>query len=215
MKDPELWFPEGNCLIHLYAHRQSRRGPAFRIPFETLATANCRPLIEKYLVQGSLNSPISDTSSNGVDHFDESSRTFELYIPAPRAVEKGQAMLYHMATRNFFAWVCGKSVVGSHLGGALIGLLNSMTEWRTSGQDNVEDIVTYIDEEGYADLNSQPDHALAILHFAEHFRFKDLYIDAFAHCVGMYNNLIYSSEYEVSGQQTSRYLRNLLTICSP
>ncbi|RDW84523.1 hypothetical protein BP6252_02113 [Coleophoma cylindrospora] len=195
-RDPELWFPGGNCYVHLYAYGQSRRGPAFKIPYETIIAADCLPLLESFLVESSIDSPISDTSSYGVDDSDMDARVFDLYIPAPRAIPKGQAMLYHMATRNFFAWVCGRSVVGSHLGDALIGLLNSMEEWRTPGQDNVEDIVAYIDEEGYADLNSQPDHALAILHFAEHFRFKDLYIDAFSHCVGMYDSLIYSSEYE-------------------
>lgn len=199
MKDHELWFAEGDCLVHLYAYGQSRRGPAFRIPYDTLAAANCQPLIQKFLVQDASHSPITDINyDDGIEYFDPPARAFELYIPAPRATEKGRAMMFHMATRNFFAWVCGRSLVGAHLGSALIELLKTMEEWRTPGQDNVQDIVTYMDEEGYADLNSQPEHALAILRFAEHFRFKDLYIDAFAHCVGMYDSLITSPEYEVS-----------------
>lgn len=111
--------------------------------------------------------------------------------------ERGQAFLYHTATRNFFAWMFGKSLVGTHLGGALVGLLNSMNEFRSEGEDNVQAIMDYMDEEGYADMRNQPDHALAILSFAEHFHFKDLWIDAFAHCVGMHEILICSPGFEV------------------
>ena len=65
------------------------------------------------------------------------------------------------------------------------------------GEDNVQDILDYMDEEGYADMRNQPDHALAVLFFAEHFRFKDLWIDAFAHCTGMQEKLPGSLGFEV------------------
>ena len=103
-----------------------------------------------------------------------------------------------MATRNFFAWALGKSLVGTHLGGALVGLLNSMTEFRSQGVDSVEDILDYMDEEGYADMRSSPIHALAVLFFAEHFRFKDLYIEAFTHCTGMHDRLAAIPGFDVS-----------------
>jgi hypothetical protein len=87
-------------------------------------------------------------------------------------------------------------LVGTHLGGALVGLLNSMNEFRSVGQDNVQAIMDYMDEEAYADMRNSPDHALAVLFFAEHFQFKDLYVDAFAHCCGMHDKLFLSSGYE-------------------
>ncbi len=105
--------------------------------------------------------------------------------------------LHHIATRNFFAWLFDKSLVGNHLGGALVGLLNSMNEFRSPGEDNIQEIMDYMDEEGYADLRNQPDYALASLFFAEHFHFNDLYINAFAHCAGMNKNLIFSAGFEV------------------
>jgi len=87
--------------------------------------------------------------------------------------------------------------VGTNLGGALVGLLNSLNEFRSEGQDNLQAIIDYMDEEGYADMRNQPDHALAILFFAEHFQFKDLWIDAFAHCVGMNEKLFSRPGFEV------------------
>jgi len=73
-----------------------------------------------------------------------------------------------------------------------------MNEFRSSGEDNVQGIIDYVDEEGYADMRNAPDHALAILYFAEHFRFRNLWIDAFAHCTGMNERLIVSPGFEVS-----------------
>lgn len=134
-------------------------------------------------------------SSNGEGDFRRA--TTELYIPAPSTAETGQAFLYHLATRNLFAWIFGKSLVGNHLGGALVGLLNSLNEFRSEGEDNLQAIIDYMDEEGYADMSNQPDHALAIFFFAEHFQFKDLWIDAFAHCVGMNEKLITRPGFEV------------------
>ncbi|TVY86525.1 hypothetical protein LAWI1_G007562, partial [Lachnellula willkommii] len=121
--------------------------------------------------------------------------------------ETGQAFLYHLATRNLFAWIFGKPLVGIHLGGALVGLLNSLNEFRSEGGDNLQAIIDYMDEEGYADISNQPDHALAILFFAEHFQFKDLWIDAFAHCVGMNEKLITRPGFE----HISRTSRALIT----
>lgn len=86
-------------------------------------------------------------------------------------------------------------MVGSHLGEALVGLLHSMHEFRHYTEDNVKDILAYMDEEGYLDVANQPTYALAVLHLAESFQMKDLYISAFAHCVGMGDELFSSPEY--------------------
>jgi hypothetical protein len=123
---------------------------------------------------------------------------YEMYIPAPASAGRAQSMLYHVATRNLFAWIFGQSLVGPRLSDAIIGLLHSMNEFRSENADNVEDILDYMDNEGYADMRGHPTYALAILNFAEHFHFRDLYIDAFSHCVGMIEDLSDNLDYEVS-----------------
>ncbi|KUJ21146.1 uncharacterized protein LY89DRAFT_681755 [Mollisia scopiformis] len=203
-RDPELWFPNGNCLVHLYERGQSRRGPAFKLPMDALIATNCYPLIKRFLVEDPAESPVSQSSSED-GYFYDKKKTYELYIPAPLNAERGEAFLYHTATRNLLAWVFGKSLVGNHLGGALVGLLNSMVEFRSLGEDNIEAIMDYMDEEGYADMRNSPDHALAILFFAEHFHFKDLWIDAFAHCSGMNERLPASAGFDFMSR-TSRAL---------
>ncbi|KAH8595623.1 hypothetical protein B0O99DRAFT_686614 [Bisporella sp. PMI_857] len=206
-RDSELWFPDGNCLVHLYARGQSRRGPAFQVPMDALLATNCRRLLDRFLFQSSTDSPISESSNSSADnnYFSASPRKYELYIPAPSTTDRGQAFFCHVATRNLFAWILGKPLVGSHLGGAMVGLLNSMNEFRSTGEDNVQAIMDYMDSERYADIRNSPDHALAILFFAEHFQFKDMWIDAFAHCVGMHEKLASSPDFECISR-TSRAL---------
>ncbi len=171
---------------------------------DALIATNCYPLVKRFLAEDSDESPISQISSEGSSYFrPDKKKTYELYIPAPPNADRGQAFLYHTATRNLFAWVFGKSLVGSHLGGALVGFLNSMVEFRSLGEDNMEAIMDYMDEEGYADMRNNPDHALAILFFAEHFHFKDLWIDAFAHCSGMNERLPLSPGFEVCDTKKS------------
>jgi len=161
---------------------------------------NCWPLLNHYMHRHGTESPISesDTSEDG-NYFQKSDHgDYELYIPAPKATDRSQAFLYHCATRNFFAWLFGKPLVGTHLGEALVGLLNCLNDFRSAGMDNVQAIMDFMDDECYADMRNSPDHALAILFFAEHFQFKDLWIDAFAHCTGMHEKLIFSAGFEAS-----------------
>lgn len=198
LQDTELWFAEGDCFVHLYENGQSKRGPAFRVPFEALLATGCYPLLDRFLVESVPQSPASEGSDDSGFFGHAHSRRYDLYIPAPATAEREQAFLYHIATRNFFAWIFGKPLVGTHLGGSIVGLLNSMNEFRDEGEDNVQAILDYLEGEVYADMRNSPDHALAILYFAEHFRFRDMWIDAFAHCCGMNDILITSIGFDVS-----------------
>lgn len=112
--------------------------------------------------------------------------------------DRKQALDFHLAMRNLFAWICRRSVVGQLLGGALVELMNSMLEFRSPGVDNVGDLISYLDEEGYLDMANQPIHGLAMLHLGEFFQIRGLYIDAFAHCAGMGDCLHMLPEYQVS-----------------
>ncbi|RTE73188.1 hypothetical protein BHE90_012388 [Fusarium euwallaceae] len=204
-RDPELWFRNGNCLVHLYGKGQSRRGPSFKVPFSALLETQCYPLIQRFLYWEGIQTPnvrelILWSRRNPM-------RKVEMYIPPPPTTDKTQAFHYHLATRNFFAWVFRRSMVGSSLGGALIGLLHSMHEFRSGVDDNVADMMDYFDEEGYLDMANQPNHALAMLQLAEFFEMKELYVRAFAHCVGMSDRLFNSSSFQELSPESRRLIR--------
>ncbi|KAJ6446758.1 major facilitator superfamily transporter [Purpureocillium lavendulum] len=193
-RDPELSARDGNCLIYLHSKGRTRRDPAFKIPFSSLLATKCFPLIQRFLVTDGYR---PQTPEEILRWYRLSPRrTVELYIPPPPTGDKQQALQYHIATRNLLAWVARRSVVGQTLGGALVMLLHSMNEFRAAGEDNVGDLLGYLDEEGYLTLANQPNHAMAVLHLAEAFHLQDLYVRAFAHCVGMMESLPTCTEYQ-------------------
>lgn len=198
-KDPELWYRNGNCYVHLYAKGESHRGPSFRVPFACLLDARCHPLIEAFVDRS-----ISETEAfqNG---------RVDLYIPAPWTANKLQAYWYHLELRNLFAWIFRRSVVGEHLGHTIVALANTLERYRQPGADDRQDLLAYLDEEGYLDLRNQPAHALALLHLAETFQLSDIYLEAFAHCAGMSDRLHRHNEYSVSTDPLvfSNYTRKL------
>jgi hypothetical protein len=131
----------------------------------------------------------------------------DLYIPPPPMSDKKKALDFHLSMRNLFAWICRRSVVGQHLGGALVELMNIMGQFRSPGVDNVGDLMSYLDEEGYLDMANQPIHGLAMLRLGEFFQIRDLYIDAFAHCAGMGDCLYMLPEYQSITSLTRKLLR--------
>lgn len=191
LQDPELWYKNGNCFVYLCDKGQLQGEPAFKVPFACLLSAKCEPLIERY----------RDRSTSEEDAFQHG--RVELYIPAPQTGSRSQALEYHIGIRNFFAWVCRRSVVGEHLGNALVTLVHSMHEFRGDDVDNIQDLLGYLDEEGYLDMRKHPNHALAILLLAENLQLRGLYIHSLAHCMGMNEKLYKCPEYSVSSTPIS------------
>ncbi|KAK3681774.1 hypothetical protein B0T22DRAFT_387384, partial [Podospora appendiculata] len=208
-RDPELWDRNGNCFVHLYGRGHSRRGPAFKVPLEALLIAKCHPLVARFMAR---DLPELATAHIGQEYLDylvqaNPDDRIDLYISSPPMSNKEDGLRHQLAVRNFFAWVFRRSVVGEHLGTALIGLMNSMAEFRCAGEDNMDDLISYMDEEGYLDMRNQPTHALAMLNFAEYFQVRGLYTDAFVHCVGMSDRLFAVPEYLVITSTSRKHIR--------
>ncbi|KAF1353626.1 hypothetical protein BDV97DRAFT_310299 [Delphinella strobiligena] len=199
-RDEELWSRDGDCAVHLCGKGRSKRGPSFRISSAALRAANCT---------GTSGSASSSSPSHGerltpsnsfVILCDDASRIdggLELYIAAPDNVLREDALRWHLATRNFFAWLTNKPVVGVSLGAALIDLYDRMRLFRPES-DNLSDFTTYAESLGYLNFVNCPDYALAFLQFAEHNQTPGLWTDAFAHCVGMHDQISLSSEFDAT-----------------
>ncbi|KAF2738363.1 hypothetical protein EJ04DRAFT_486176 [Polyplosphaeria fusca] len=211
-RDPELWFDNGDCLVHLYARGQSRRGPSFRVPFKALRKSKCGAMFSLCFAQVTSDSAspskASRRVSSGLTAPVSMSNTCELYIPAPDDASRESAFQWHITTRNFFAFVFRKPLVGAgSLGQALVNLQERMHLFRSGQINNHEDFLKYAEDQGYRDFVDCPDYALAMLQYAEHYKLRDIYIDAFAHCVGMNGDLSMSAEFE----PTSRLTKALIT----
>ncbi|KAI4206613.1 MAG: hypothetical protein LQ346_001003 [Caloplaca aetnensis] len=144
------------------------------------------------------------SSSTDEDYFLDPSppAKHELFIPAPAGLTKEGAFRYHITTRNFFAWMFEKPLVGHRLGDSLLSLLDRMNEFREDEDQNLEDMLAYLDSQDYTDFRSCPDHALAVLQFAEKHELLELWRDSFCHCAGMSQDLPFSSEYEFVSRQS-------------
>ncbi|TKA69755.1 hypothetical protein B0A55_08307 [Friedmanniomyces simplex] len=184
-KDSELWFEDGDYVEAL----------------------RCDYLTEQCLYGRDSHSPLgsddgasdsgyasSHTTKAGLEHC-------ELYIPAPADAKREQAYIYHLTTRNFFAYATRKPVVGEKLGTALADLLERMREWlpKTAALAN---FTNYCEEQGYSNMAGNVDYALACLALAEHARLKELWVESFVHCVGMFERLHLSREFECLSNTT-------------
>jgi hypothetical protein len=139
-----------------------------------------------------------DRSPQKLAAYDRGSKKVELFIPAPEDAARDGSFRWHITTRNFFAWIFGKPLVGVHLGQAMVDLQERMRLYRSGRVDNHQDFLNYADKQGYRNLSDFPDYALAMLYYAEHYKLRSVWMDAFAHCVGMNERLVLSPEFPVS-----------------
>lgn len=157
-RDPELWHPQGNCLVYLFERGASRRGPSFRIPYDFLLYSSCRPLIDHSMTAGlqtSLYHPGSTTPpsyDNLSDTLSHESSYCSLHLDAPADMSMLERHNYHITTRNFFAWLVGTPLVGSDPVSALLNLKVRMDIWRDSGADNFGSLFQYVQEQSYGDF---------------------------------------------------------------
>jgi hypothetical protein len=121
----------------------------------------------------------------------------EIYIPAPEYASRDEAFDWHITTRNFFAYVLGQPLVGRHMGQAFVNLFERMQFFRSEHVNNHQDFLAYAENQGYRDLVECTDYALASLYYAEKYKLRNVWIDAFTHCVGMADSLDLSPEYPV------------------
>ncbi|KAI5260953.1 hypothetical protein E4T47_09532 [Aureobasidium subglaciale] len=204
-RDQELWQQDGDCLVHFYGQGKSKRGASLKLPYNSIEAATSDAFLNTYTASdssscsGSLNDTAPSTSSTSAE--------YELYIPAPDDVSREDAYSWHITTRNFFAYIANKPLVGSKLGKAFMDLSERIESFCPDKATNTQDILSYAQRQGYTKFVNRPDYTLAFLNFAEKLKLKDLWIDAFAHCVGMNDQLDLSPEFD----DVSKVTRALIT----
>jgi hypothetical protein len=156
-RDPELFFPTGNCLVYLYPAGHSQRGPSFRIPYHVLLYSGCQPLVQQCLVSMlNISSPdlvLSKPLSNGRADYSVSQDTRSyLYLYPPAGLSRDDGYSYHITTRNFFAWLLGVPLVGTDPVSALLDLKARLDIWRDPNSNNFEAVFEYARQQAYGDF---------------------------------------------------------------
>jgi hypothetical protein len=201
LKDPELWFEDGDCHVHFYAQGASRRGPSLRIPFRALRQKKCGSLLSVCYAETVSSTGVTSelvSVSSTPSFLTREAATINLYVPAPEEAGREDSFRWHITTRNFFAFVLGKPLVGYHMGQTFVDLQQRLHLFRPNLSTNHQDFLQYAEDQGYRDFVECTDYALASLFYAEHYKLREVWIDAFAHCVGMSDSVGLSPEYGVS-----------------
>ncbi|KAK5056105.1 hypothetical protein LTR84_012658 [Exophiala bonariae] len=196
--EPELCWPTGDCFVYLREPGQSSRGPAFRVHTSFLRIKGFDALVDRCVVRNSIHVD-SECVMPNCPGCDPSISLQELYIPAPSGAGLEEVFNHHITTRNFFAWLYNRPLAGRTLGQALVDLKERIDVYRPEGFDqNKLEVISFAENQRYLDFRECVDHALAALYLAERIQIEDLWIDSFAHCVGMSHRGLRSSiEYAV------------------
>ncbi|KAF2418958.1 hypothetical protein EJ08DRAFT_702923 [Tothia fuscella] len=204
-RDPELWMEKGNCLVHLHAKCQSRRGPSFRVSLDEIQAAGFESIFSMFYNEVSFDGRGGTPTFDGTRTLPESA-ICELYIPAPEYSSKDDSFSWHISTRNFFAFLFGKCLVGASLSKSMIDVQERLNLLRQLQPDNQKDFNDYLERMGYLEFAHCPDYSLALLAYAEFYEQRELWVDSFVHCVGMNDMLSFSSEFD----KTSRITKALI-----
>ncbi|KAI1319646.1 hypothetical protein F5Y16DRAFT_96067 [Xylariaceae sp. FL0255] len=216
-KDPELWDPNGDVLIYFGRKDQPRRpNPSFRLSSHIIEATESRFLINM-LGEGSTEdvygNPISlATSFVGLPPLKRNGGysqatplvsddtalaeadgqiSYEMYFPTPVTLNKHDAHLHAITTRNVFALLYHASLVGLSLFQALSNLLDRLDSYMEPNSDNVGLILNYLCARGIDDARNDAETAVSMLAWSElpEVRWEEGWREAFLHCAGMYSQL--------------------------
>lgn len=193
-----MYWPDGDTFVYLREPGQSSRGPAFKIHTARLRAQGFHSLVQRCVPQTKVHLSTQCLISNCPGCRDHG-LSYELYIPAPPRSGFAATFDHHITTRNFFAWLYGLPLTGRALGKALVDLKLRMDTYRPGmDEQNATEVMEFSESQKYLDFRECVDHALAALRLAEVLRVEDLWVDAFAHCVGMSHRGLHESiEYQV------------------
>lgn len=159
------------------------------VPMEAIARAGCTSI---FTTNHYKSEPSTDSADSGYASSGSESGAYNLYFPAPEHLSGPDSLSYHVTTRNLFAWIMEKPLVGFSLGQAMIDLLERLLVVRPATEDSLDDCVAYAERRGYLYMTNHSEYAIAMLAFSEHAEHEQLRNNAFVHCVGM-NDALYLS----------------------
>ena len=139
----------------------------------------------------------------------------EIYVPWPGSATGIHSTIWHITTRNFFAIMYDASaLVGTTLFEAMSILFQRIIQYPDyldSNSSPVAWLTDYIVRHKFDDVRNNPSYAASLLAFSElaSVQWREGYIEAFVHCVGMLNmGLQTIPEWRYITPHTKMYLQN-------
>ncbi|KAK6330685.1 hypothetical protein TWF718_002883 [Orbilia javanica] len=195
---PELWNDKGDTLVYLCPkNKTTPQGPSFLVDSLTLQSTSD--------YWGTAFSPVWQGGFE-IDKSTYPTANFALFFAADRPDGRNEetdplALLRHYVTmRNVFACMFDSFCVGliEEDSPLLSDLVDRMLMYFDGSEDSLGVRLSgFIRKSGLWDVSNDPIKAVDLLHLAATYEMKDLYLEAFAHSVGMWPQVLDSKAHEV------------------
>ena len=114
----------------------------------------------------------------------------KLHLDPPAGVSgKIDVLRHHITTRNFFAFLQRKCLVGFTFYQALVDLHERLEEYLPPGTDCIAAMRSFLIGIGLVNVSNEPRAAAGLLAWSEDVRWNEGWREAFVHSVGMYEQL--------------------------
>jgi len=122
---------------------------------------------------------------------------YEIHFPAPEGVSRMDLLRYHTTTRNFFALLRGKPLVGMTYFQALMDLFERAKLYMPRDCNPCEMLVKYLVRNNLHNVANDPGAAAGLLAWSEdvEVRWQEGWREAFVYCTGMYAQVQRRPEY--------------------
>ncbi|KAL8935508.1 MAG: hypothetical protein Q9216_005386 [Gyalolechia sp. 2 TL-2023] len=214
MKDPELWDYSGDTLVYFGYQRPQA---SFRIKSALLEDTKSGILVSKLqegfqrsaklspsrdhasALRGGMKNlslmakgrrPLATVSESG-DNRNESPIQHEIHFPAPDDATRIEILRHHITTRNLFAFLLGKPLIGLTYYQALTDLHERLLLYMSLDIDSAQFLIRYLIKNNLHNVSNDPAAAVGLLAWIENhqIRWPQGWREAFVHCVGMYHDL--------------------------
>ena len=167
-QDPELWDDCGDTVVY-FGHGYEY--PSFRLSsilIEETKSPRLIDLLDKGIVQAEES---TKSQTPGVQH--------ELYMDARSGGSKVDVLRHHVTTRNFFAFMLRKPLVGFTFYQALVDLHERLEEYLPPGIDNSVTLQSYLVMIGLVNVSNEPRAAAGLLAWSEDVRWNNGWREAY------------------------------------
>ena len=132
----------------------------------------------------SLSSQTSDPGNEALIHY-------ELHFPAPDSASRIEILRHHITTRNFFALVLNKPLVGLTFYQALIDLHERLLAFMPRESNCTDRIMDFLMRNRLHNVCNDPAAAAGLLAYSEddEVQWPEGWREGFVHCSGMYTEL--------------------------
>ena len=119
---------------------------------------------------------------------------YKIYMEARRGGSKIDVLRYHITTRNFFAFMLRKPLVGFTLYQALVDLHERLEEYLPPSTVCAANLKSYLVWLGLVNVCNEPRAAAGLLAWSEDVKWDEGWREAYVHSVGMYERVFQLQE---------------------